>query len=101
MKETTKARKQSASDIQNLFGEERLASQMLGILTYGKQAFDSLQHDVGRMLVESILLLEREMIAGPDHALLIPGIYKWGHQGGSVFIGDQKVRIEKPRVQGP
>ena len=101
MKETTKARKQSASDIQNLFGEERLASQMLGILTFGKQAFDSLQYDVGRMLVESIFLLERETIAGPDHAPIIPGVYKWGHQSGSVFIGDQKVRVEKPRIHGP
>ena len=88
MKETTKARKQSASDIQNLFGEERLGSQMLEILTFGKQAFDSLQYDVGRMLVEPIFLLELETIAGPDHAPIIPGVYKWGHQGGSVFIGD-------------
>lgn len=101
MKKTTKARKQSANDIHTLFGEERLAQQMLDILRFGKQAFDSLHHDLGRILVESIFLLERESITGPDHAPFTPGVYKWGHQGGSVFIGDQKVRCDKPRIKGP
>lgn len=101
MKQTTKKRKQAASDIQTLFGEQRLAGQMLNILSFGKQAFDSLHHDLGRMLVESIFLYERESITGPDHAPLIPGVYKWGHQGGSVFVGDQKLRVDKPRIIGP
>jgi len=101
MKQATKKRKQAASDIHTLFGEERLAGQMLDVLRFGKQAFDSLHHDLGRMLVESIFLFERESAAGPDHAPLTPGVYKWGHQGGSVFIGDQKVRCNKPRIKGP
>lgn len=101
MKQATKKRKQAASDIHTLFGEERLAQQMLGILTAGKQAFDSLHHDLGRMLVEAVFLFERESITGPDHAPFTPGVYKWGHQGGSVFIGDQKVRVAKPRIKGP
>ena len=101
MKQRTKNRKQVASDIHTLFGEERLASQLLSITNFGKQAFDSLHHDLGRMLVESIFLLERENMTGPDHAPLVRGIYKWGHQGGSVFIGDQKVRVDKPRINGP
>ena len=101
MKQTTKKRKAAASEIQVLFGEERLAKQMLNIVSFGKRAFDSLHHDLGRMLVESILLLERENITGPDHAPLTPGVFKWGHQGGSVFIGDQKVRLDKPRITGP
>ena len=101
MKHSTKKRKQAASDIHTLFGEERLAGQMIDILRFGKQSFDSLHHDLGRMLVESIFLFERESITGPDHAPLNPGVYKWGHQGGSVFIGDQKVRCDKPRIKGP
>lgn len=101
MKQSTKNRKQAASDIHTLFGEERLASQLLTIANFGKRAFDSLHHDLGRMLVESIFLLERESVTGPDHAPLMPGVYKWGHQGGSVFIGDQKVRVDKPRIKGP
>jgi len=101
MKQSTKDRKKAASDIQELFGEQRLARQLLTITNFGKQAFDALHHDLGRMLVESIFLLERESITGPDHAPFTPGVYKWGHQGGSVFVGDQKVRCNKPRMTGP
>jgi len=101
MKQRTKTRKQAASDIYTLFGQERLAKELLSIASIGKAAFDSLNHDLGRMLVESIFLLERESITGPDHAPLTPGVYKWGHQGGSVYVGDQKLRIDKPRMIGP
>ncbi len=101
MKQSTKRRKQTASDIQRVFGEERLARQLLTITNFGKQAFDSLHHELGRMLVESIFILERENLTGPDHAPLVPGVYKWGHQGGSVYVGDQKVRCDKPRIMGP
>jgi putative transposase len=101
MKQSTKRRKQTASDIQKVFGEERLARQLLTITNFGKQAFDSLHHELGRMLVESIFILERESITGPDHAPGVPGVYKWGHQGGSVYVGDQKVRCDKPRIIGP
>jgi putative transposase len=101
MKQSTKNRKEAARDFQNLLGEERLTRQLLTITNFGKQAFDSLYHDLGRMLVESIFLIERENITGPDHTPVVPGIYKWGSQGGSVFIGDQKVRCARPRVVGP
>jgi putative transposase len=101
MKQRTKTRKQAASDIHILFGQERLARELLTITNFGKAAFDALHHDLGRMLVESIFLMERESITGPDHAPLTPGVYKWGHQGGSVYIGDQKVRLDKPRAIGP
>src|SRR5258708_35291027 len=101
MKQSTKNRKKAASDFHTLFGEERLAKQLLTITNFGKQAFDSLHHDLGRMLVESIFLIERENVTGPDHAPLVPGVFKWGSEGGSVFVGDQKVRCDKPRIVGP
>lgn len=101
MKKTTKERKASAMGIRNLVGEDRLAAQILNIGQFGKQAFDSLQHDLGRMLVESIFLLERASVAGPDYHPSEEGLLKWGHQAGSVFIGDQKVKVSKPRLVGP
>ena len=42
--------------------------------------------------------MDREAIAGPDY-LPEDGIYKWAHQQGSVFIGDQKVKVSKPRLR--
>ncbi len=101
MKKTTKERRAQATGIENLFGEERLASQLLNIANVGKLAFDSLNQDLGRMLVESIFLLERNSVSGPDHFPNQAGVYKWGHQGGSVFVGDQKLKVTKPRLQGP
>ncbi len=33
--------------------------------------------ELGRMVAETIMLLEREELAGPDYGLKIPGVYKW------------------------
>lgn len=101
MKKTTKERKASATGIRNLVGEDRLAAQIVNIPQFGKQAFESLQHDLGRMLVESIFILERASVAGPDYHPSEEGLNKWSHQAGSVFIGDQKVKVSKPRLVGP
>lgn len=54
--------------------------------------------EVGKMIVESIFLMDRENISGPDY-LPQDGIYKWAHQQGSVFIGDQKAKVSKPRLR--
>jgi len=40
MKQSTRNRKKAASDFHTLFGEERLARQLLTITNFGKQAFD-------------------------------------------------------------
>lgn len=99
MNRSTKQRKESASQFQQLLGEDNFASRIAQTISVGKQAIDTLNQELGKMLVESILLMDREDIAGPDYAPK-DGIYKWAHQQGSVFIGDQKVKVSKPRVRG-
>lgn len=100
MKNSTKQRKQSASHIQQLLGEDNFALKVAETISWGKKSIDSLNQEIGKMLVESILLMDRENIASPDYA---PNgnVYKWAHQPGSVFIGDQKTKISKPRLRGP
>lgn len=98
MKETTKVRKESTSHFQRLLGEENFALKIAQTISWGKRSIDSLNYEIGKMLVEAILLMDRENIAGPDHAPT-GDIYKWAHQPGSVFIGDQKVKILKPRLR--
>jgi putative transposase len=100
MKRSTKSRKESASHFQSLLGEEVFALQVAEAISFGKRSIDSLNREVGKMLIESILLMDRENITGPDHAPTAD-IYKWAHQPGSVFVGDQKVKIAKPRARGP
>lgn len=53
------------------------------------------------MVAEAIMYIEREEVAGPDHFPFRSEIQKWASQRGSVFIGDQKVGVEHPRLRGP
>jgi transposase-like protein len=98
MKEATKKRKQIANQFEEIYGEDNFAMKVAQTIDWGKRSIDMLNQEVGKMLVESILLMDRENIAGPDY-LPQDGIYKWAHQPGSVFIGDQKVKISKPRLR--
>jgi putative transposase len=97
MKESTKQRKETASHFSQLVGESRIVQELLTIRGAGKRAFDDLHHRLGVMLVESILQIEREEITGPDYAPK-DGHHKWGYQQGSVFIGDSKQQMQKPRA---
>jgi transposase-like protein len=74
---------------------------MRQIVLEGKRAFDAVHLELGRMLAESIMYMEREEIAGPDYQPKASETYKWASQGGSVFMGDQKIAVEHPRLRGP
>lgn len=66
----------------------------------GKQGFDAFIKELGVMMAETIMYIEREEISGPDYRPISPDRKKWASQGGSVYIGDQKVSVEHPRVRG-
>jgi hypothetical protein len=51
------------------------------------------------MVVERVMLIEREEIAGPDYDPSDPARQKWAHEKGSIFIGDQKVPVKCPRLR--
>ena len=53
------------------------------------------------MVAQTPMLVEREELTGPDYCPKFPGVYKWAGQPGSVFIGDQKVPVMRPRLRGP
>lgn len=100
MKKSTKQRKQSANQFQQILGEDNFARKVAQTISWGKRSIDSLNQEIGKMLVESILLMDRESISGPEYGPT-GDVYKWAHQQGSVFIGDQKVKVMKPRLRGP
>lgn len=97
MKVTSKG-KHSAKGFRNVIGHEHMAEMLLGIVDHGKSALDQAALDLGQLLVESILYMQRESIAGPDYQPT-PGIIKGGTQAGSVYIADRKMRIRVPRVR--
>ena len=100
MKETTKKRKKARFGIEATYGRQWIDDQMYHILVTGKQGFDAMMKEMGRMMAETTMYIEREEIAGPDYQPFTPDIRKWASQAGSVYIGDQKIRAEHPRVRG-
>jgi len=65
-----------------------------------KQGLDSVMDEIGSMVAEAIMYIEREEIAGPDYRPLKPDIYKWARGAGSVRIRDEVVKVEHPRIRG-
>jgi putative transposase len=87
--------------LQETYGRQWIVEQMYQIFAKGKQGFDICMKELGRMVAEAIMYIEREEIAGPDYQPFSPDMRKWASQGGSAYIGDQKIRIEHPRLRGP
>ncbi len=99
MKVETKKRKKAMSGFKQMTGAEVAKQSLYRIMTEGKRALDDVFMDMGRMLAESVMLIEREELAGPDYHPTNSRLQKWAHEEGSVFIGDQKVKISRPRLR--
>jgi hypothetical protein len=65
----------------------------------GKQALDAVMLEMGWMVGERIRRMEREEIAGPDSHQTDPALEQWAHEDGSLFLGDQKVTVTRPRLR--
>ena len=98
MKDSTKQFKTQTSQFAEVLSKNKILRDLLDIQSVGKQAFDHLHNRLGRMLVETIMCMDRcEMVvkgSGDDGPL-----YSWGYQPGSVFIGQSKQRVTKPRAK--
>lgn len=101
MKNTTRKRKKALRGFEAAYGRQELIDQMYHLFASGKQGFDACMKDLGRMMAETIMYIEREEIAGPDYRPFSADIQKWASQPGSVYIGDQKIPADHPRLRGP
>lgn len=101
MKNITRERKNAKRLFSEVSGGEWLKGQMINIVMEGKKAFDVCAMKMGRMLAETIFYMEREEKTGPDYYPIDPTLKKWASQQGSVFIGGQKVKVNRPRFRGP
>lgn len=95
----TKQRKKAMAGLREVSGKEKTLSMLVNVINNGKQALDSLMLEMGRSIAESIMLIEREEITGPDYYPTNPDIQKWAHEDGSVYIGDQKIKVKRPRLR--
>jgi putative transposase len=96
MQESTMSRKRAAK----VLGTDHGAWLVSRVIAEGRNAIGELTRKMGRMVVESVMLMEREEIAGPDYHPKVRGVNKWSSQPGSVFIGKHKERVMVPRLRG-
>jgi len=101
VKKSTKQRKQAASSIPEAMGQDEFLDKVFQVVAEGKIAFDALSMDLGRMLAEAIMHMDREQEAGPDYHPKDSAVKKWASQAGSIFVGREKMAVERPRLRGP
>ena len=99
MRQDTIYRKNATQVLRGMQGKDWWAKKLVDVIHRGKRAFDAMHLELGRTVAEAIMLMERENMAGPDYDPLFPNIEKWASEGGSVYIGDQKVKVQRPRLR--
>ncbi len=99
MRLETKSRKKATKGFRQMTGKEASLNLMMQVMVQGKGVFDKALLEMGRMMVESLLLMERETLSGPDYAPTDQHLQKWASEEGSVYIADQKVRVSRPRLR--
>jgi putative transposase len=99
MRSDTRQRKHAMAGLRAISDKERMLGTLVRVISSGKQALDAVMLEMGRMVAESVMLIEREEIAGPDYYPSDPALQKWAHEDGSIFIGDQKVPVKRPRLR--
>jgi hypothetical protein len=101
MKLNTIQRKKARGAFEQALGKEELVDRMYQIIKTGKQGLDGFVQELGTLLVEAIMDMEREERSGPQYQPLEAGLYKWAYQKGSLYMGDRKISVRHPRLRGP
>ena len=101
MRANTKKRKKATVMVKATQEQEWWADQVVQVMLHGKRALDAAMLDVGRLVAETLMYMEREERSGPDYHPTSSGLMKWASQRGSIYVGDQKLCVEHPRLRGP
>lgn len=96
-----RAKKGVARGFIDVLGQQRLGSLVNRVVMQGKTLIDGVVVELGTMLVESLMIMERAAIAGPDYRPISAEFCKGGSQMGSVYVGQTKIPVRHPRVRGP
>jgi transposase-like protein len=99
MRQDTILRKNATQALKSMNSKDWWAGKLIDVIRRGKQAFDLMHLELGRTVAEAIMYMERENIAGPEYAPFSSDIQKWASEGGSVYVGEQKIKVQRPRVR--
>lgn len=101
MRQDTRQRKKAIQALKEIQEKPWWMDRMVQVMLGGKRALDAAMLDIGRLVAETIMYMEREQQAGPDYHPTSPELRKWASQPGSIYVGDQKLRVVHPRLRGP
>ena len=99
MKVNTRNRKKAIRGFKQMYGRQEIIDRMYQIMAEGKHGLDAVMLEIGKTVAEAIMYIEREERSGEDYHPVSPDIYKWASQEGSIYLGDQKVKVEHPRLR--
>jgi putative transposase len=99
MRRDTRQRKRALAGLRAIAGQDEMLGTLVRVISSGKQALDAVMLEMGRLVAESVMLMEREQMAGPDYYPTDPAFKKWAHEEGSLYLGDQKVNVTRPRLR--
>lgn len=99
MNRITKKMKKDKEVLRELLGEEKLERNLEEMLSEGKRALDGAIQEIGQIFIETLLIMDREEISGEDYRPVNKDLDKWGFQKGSVYVGQEKIRISHPRLR--
>ena len=100
MKVNTRKRRNARRVFEQMYGKQEMIDRMYKIISQGKQGLDAFLLEIGRTMAETIMYIEREELSGPEYHPISSKIQKWASQGGSIYLGDQKIPVEHPRLRG-
>ena len=99
MKVNTRKRRNARRVFEQMYGKQEMINRMYQIISQGKQGLDAFLLEIGRTMAETIMYIEREELSGPEYHPISSKIQKWASQGGSIYLGDQKISVEHPRLR--
>ncbi len=99
MRVNTRKRKKARRDFEQMYGKQEMIDRMYRIISQGKRGLDAFLIEIGRTMAETIMYIEREELSGPEYHPISSKIQKWASQGGSIYLGDQKISVEHPRLR--
>ena len=76
MRANTKKRKKATVMLKATQEQEWWADQVVQVMLHGKRALDAAMLDVGRLVAETLMYMEREERSGPDYQDVSRGSWK-------------------------
>lgn len=99
MNRVTKRMKKNKEAFEAMRSEELMEEELARMIKSGKSYLDETIGEIGRMFVETMMIINREAVSGKDYRPINSDVQKWGFQKGSVYVGKQKVKVNHPRLR--